>query len=57
MLVLALVLNLVGFPWSPGFPLYSTSLLLAFVVGFVIFADSVLLEDASGRNRRLNALA
>jgi len=45
--VLLLPLNAAGFPWEPGFGPYYASLLLGFSVGFVLFADVVLLTDSS----------
>jgi hypothetical protein len=43
--VLLFPLNAVGIPVAPGFALYYASLMLGFAVGFVLFADVVLLDD------------
>ena len=42
-----LVANAIGFPWSPNFAVYYMSLLFGFVVGFVLFADVILLPADS----------
>jgi len=43
--VLLLPINALGVPFSPGFALYYASIGLSFAVGFILFADAVLLED------------
>ena len=34
------VFNLIGFPFSPGFPLYYFSLTAGLAIGFVVFAET-----------------
>ena len=41
----ALLLNIMGFPWAPGFTLYYAALLGGLTVVFLVFADVVVTGD------------